>query len=756
VLLALAVIVAIPSVAQAAPGDLDTTYGVGGIATAPVAGSGAWPKGVVLAGDNAAALRYETRPDGTYRSYVEVLDANGSPNAAFSGDGIVDLSMSPSLIGLSIASVPDGGFVVVGYTLVPGGTWFVARYDAGGNLDNAFGVGGVAQFSTSTFFPSIAVSLPDGRFAVGGQASNGADAPVAIVMLTGAGSLDGSYGSSGIAAVKSQTGNESARPAALALSGSSLVVVGKTTSFPSNGFVARLNASGVLDASFGSNGIAIVTTDGSSYNDALVAPDGKVTVVGRSGPTGLSLIRRIDQSGLPDPTFSGDGTYENPFLGVPIEGIAPADSGRFYTVVSQNVAGVEHMVLRLHHATTGVPDTSFGAGGIAVGPRGAARGVGLQSDGKPLIWGEDWYGAGSPLEVARFFGTVIPDTVPPAIVITSPAVEATIIQYSPMTTLFSCSDAGSGIATCSGMLDGLPINDGDPLPTSDLGGHVLTVMATDVAGNSSSLSLTYTVFAPVSAPGCEPLENLARWDFDSVTSPLSDRTSFGRDLTAVGSPTFVTRPGTPPSARALQLDRGDYVRFQPRAGDAMVSYCLSIDFWIRARQPLALGKMFQQGRHADETIFGAWGPRVERSGSGRYTFTNKHLLTISESQRRSTFNMFASAWGAHPAVPGYDAEFGQRTSESLPRPGAEALNWRHVTVTYGAAEKQCVGRGVKYYVDGVYADGWCAQGSRMLWSPFSPLTIGFSGDLRSNPFEYPGDYCDCEIDDVSIYRGLLR
>ncbi|HVC20446.1 MAG TPA: HYR domain-containing protein, partial [Vicinamibacterales bacterium] len=85
------------------------------------------------------------------------------------------------------------------------------------------------------------------------------------------------------------------------------------------------------------------------------------------------------------------------------------------------------------------------------------------------------------------FTVTVRDTIPPTIVITSP----TGTTYGLMQTVasaYTCADTGSGVATCAG-----PVPSGSPLDTSTPGAHTFTVTATDVAGNASTASVTYTV-----------------------------------------------------------------------------------------------------------------------------------------------------------------------------------------------------------------------------------------------------------------------
>jgi hypothetical protein len=80
------------------------------------------------------------------------------------------------------------------------------------------------------------------------------------------------------------------------------------------------------------------------------------------------------------------------------------------------------------------------------------------------------------------------DATRPTAAITSPAAGATYTLNQSVTASYACSDPLSGIASCTGTtLNGLGIN------TSSTGTKTFTVNATDLAGNTTSASVSYTV-----------------------------------------------------------------------------------------------------------------------------------------------------------------------------------------------------------------------------------------------------------------------
>jgi uncharacterized repeat protein (TIGR01451 family) len=80
------------------------------------------------------------------------------------------------------------------------------------------------------------------------------------------------------------------------------------------------------------------------------------------------------------------------------------------------------------------------------------------------------------------------DTTPPTITIDTPPDGAVYVLGQVVSSSYSCTDAGSGIASCEG-----PVPSGGSVDTLTVGSKTFEVHATDAAGNASSLAHTYTV-----------------------------------------------------------------------------------------------------------------------------------------------------------------------------------------------------------------------------------------------------------------------
>ena len=105
----------------------------------------------------------------------------------------------------------------------------------------------------------------------------------------------------------------------------------------------------------------------------------------------------------------------------------------------------------------------------------------------------------TPLEAGTFAGgwsleinaTDTPtDPIDPQIAITTPTQGATYTLGQAVAASYSCTDVDSGVASCEG-----PVANGANIDTSTTGTKTFTVNATDKAGNTNSVSHTYTVSA---------------------------------------------------------------------------------------------------------------------------------------------------------------------------------------------------------------------------------------------------------------------
>ncbi|HEY6149058.1 MAG TPA: delta-60 repeat domain-containing protein, partial [Gaiellaceae bacterium] len=185
-----------------------------------------------------------------------------------------------------------------------------------GELDASFGSGGkVTTLIGSDESDARAVVVqPDGKIVVGGWAGS---ATLALARFKPNGGLDPTFGSGG-KATTSLAGSFDAAVYALALQPEGKIVaagIDFLTQFESDFVVARYNANGSLDKTFGGSGF--VTTDFDRLDAAhavVIQPDRTIVVAGGSiGPGGPAVVlARYRPNGSLDPSFGSGGEVRGP------------------------------------------------------------------------------------------------------------------------------------------------------------------------------------------------------------------------------------------------------------------------------------------------------------------------------------------------------------------------------------------------------------------------------------------------------------
>ena len=171
-------------------------------------------------------------------------------------------------------------------------------------LDPTYGSGGMVQsdFQGSTFDTSADAVQFQGDVLTAGNASGRAT----LVAYTDGDVRDPNFGANGAVAIPTDVLSEAAR---LQIDGSGRILVAGSL----NGVaaVARFNADGSVDGSFGNNGVATQSAIGTnvtavqtdSIGDVIVSGDGSVSGNGNSS----FALARFTDGGAVDTSFNGSG-----------------------------------------------------------------------------------------------------------------------------------------------------------------------------------------------------------------------------------------------------------------------------------------------------------------------------------------------------------------------------------------------------------------------------------------------------------------
>jgi len=224
---------------------------------------------------------------------VARFNPDGSFDNTFDADGKVSLDFFQGAdAGSDVKIQADNKIIVVGASAAPGGhrNVVLARLNPDGSPDTTFGNQGKASadFGVGSYGKDVVLE-PGGKYVVGGLVDSPAtgDSNFAVTRFNANGTLDTSFGSGGRTVVTSLPGSNSEHYGLARQADGKLLLGGAVVSDTGgNGFgVARFNADGTLDTSFGAGGSVITRVPGATEStgaDLALQADGKIVMAGRA------------------------------------------------------------------------------------------------------------------------------------------------------------------------------------------------------------------------------------------------------------------------------------------------------------------------------------------------------------------------------------------------------------------------------------------------------------------------------------------
>lgn len=250
-----------------------------------------------------AALAVAIQPDGKIIAAGFSVNPSGSDFALarYNQNGTLDTTFGIALTGKVtddlggndsarvLALQGDGKIVVGGFAFTGTNSEFaLERYAADGTLDSTFGTGGIVITPIGIGNAQIAslALQPDGKIIAAGSASNGLNDDFALVRYDDKGTLDPTFGTGGIVTTDFSGGNDDANALRIQSDGK-IVVAGSASNGTDDFGLARYNADGTIDTTFGTGG-KIVTSFGSGSDAAMamvLQTDGQIVAAGRASTT---------------------------------------------------------------------------------------------------------------------------------------------------------------------------------------------------------------------------------------------------------------------------------------------------------------------------------------------------------------------------------------------------------------------------------------------------------------------------------------
>ncbi|MGZ4136650.1 MAG: hypothetical protein ACXVPX_03685 [Actinomycetota bacterium] len=237
------------------------------------------------------------------------LPAPGDLDTSFGRSGKVVTDVTKRGDGVNAVAITSTGRIVVAGTSKDGARFAIAQYRTDGSLDRTFGDHGIVQTNVTDandVLHGVAVQ-PDGEIVVAGQAGTGPRFVVA--RYTADGVLDPTFGGDGMVSTSFEAKGGDAAVAVAVLPDGEILAAGvaHTNCSCERYAVARYDTDGRLDRTFGTDGKATVHfRSGGEPGAMAVAADGSIVLVGGNVPdVDKFQVTRFTADGAIDTTFGG-------------------------------------------------------------------------------------------------------------------------------------------------------------------------------------------------------------------------------------------------------------------------------------------------------------------------------------------------------------------------------------------------------------------------------------------------------------------
>ncbi len=304
---------------MAQDGGIDTTFGDNGTVRTDIAGDTDLAISIAQQTDEKLLVAGSFKQQGQAFPSIARYNLNGTLDASFGNNGVVFFTGSGygDEYYRKVLSQNDGKIIASGlFNLSANSQFVINRFLADGSVDTGFGNNGeIIVFPENNYNGDMALLNDDSLLVVGRIYANGIS-NVGLKKYLPNGSLDTSFGNNGV--VITEVGNESNTAVKVVLTSDNKIVV--LASSQDNGVsshvLLRYLSSGVLDTSYGSNGIVSIVNDPdfSSKNIALYN-DGKIVVHSSFLDWQFDIMNNLIFRYLPDGSFDtsfGNNGYLNP------------------------------------------------------------------------------------------------------------------------------------------------------------------------------------------------------------------------------------------------------------------------------------------------------------------------------------------------------------------------------------------------------------------------------------------------------------
>lgn len=292
----------------------------------------------------------------------------------------------------AIAVQTDGKIIAAGFTVINQVKQILAvRYTTTGALDCTFGTNAIITNSSGSSQVANGVGIQStGKIIIAGQMFINQKNQIVLLRYNIDGTPDTTFGTGGM--VLTLIGNGSVANAVAIQSDDKIVIAGSAVvSGKPNFVIARYNADGSPDSSFGQSGLVVqAVANRAGLNAVTVQPSGNIVAGGTATTTNgqaCFLLVSLTSSGSFNSGFGTNGIVVDPIAVTEniIHSVAYDSSGN---IVVSGVVDEQFTVGR--YTPSGQLDTTFGHQGVVInvlGQNSESNGVAVQANNKIVAVG---------------------------------------------------------------------------------------------------------------------------------------------------------------------------------------------------------------------------------------------------------------------------------------------------------------------------------------------------------------------------------
>ncbi|OQP60253.1 T9SS type A sorting domain-containing protein [Niastella populi] len=344
-------------------GKPDSSFGVNGYCDYPQMGQLKITQFFPAVDDKCYILAQTSPGNGT--NVVARLNARtGDPDSSFGVSGRFEI-IDRQPIGMAMR--PDSTFLINSRPN-SGGSVGVMAVTKQGFIDNSFGVNGLISYNLTPLYNYnfSQIGTNNQKIVVAGTV-NDTTGQFLLRQFDLNGNVDISFGNNGIYQF-THGGSYDRISGVIEQPGKKFLVAGITQNYYwnlTNWYFKRYNSDGTIDLSFGNQGIVVSKENGFIINDVVVLPNYDFLVAGSH--TSGYMIRKYKVTGIIDSSFGVNGVADPTALfpnegSINISNLAVQPDGKI--IYSAGGANYKMYIGRL--TATGIPDVSFGNNGLLI------------------------------------------------------------------------------------------------------------------------------------------------------------------------------------------------------------------------------------------------------------------------------------------------------------------------------------------------------------------------------------------------------